>query len=380
MPAPAASRSLIFRVAAAAALLALLSPSRLLAAPVLVVDGIIGTASADLLGETRPLAAGDVIREREVIRTGRDSHLSLVFASEGLLELGPEARLAIEKLPLSPSAADLRSLVSLNSGYLRVLWTPGTERVAGWPFHLFFGGHRSTLQPGEYFFERRLGSLRTCIASGQLTVTAIAGDGVELLKADACYDLHAADDAKRRPRTQANWEAVRREFTTTPSNRPPPAAPVPVMAASEAIPAPAPVPTPAPMAAVAAIRPPPAPIAKAVPAPTPGPGQTPKPATKPVSVPTAASSPPAPATAPTGQPAGWTLLLGSYADPGNAAQVAAKLRGAGYTPFTRVKDIDGRTWHSVQVRGLPSREVAEAKASEVRTQLRIDPVKVVLLP
>jgi cell division septation protein DedD len=376
MPAPAASRSLIFRVAAAAALLALLSPSRLLAAPVLVVDGIIGTASADLLGETRPLAAGDVIREREVIRTGRDSHLSLVFASEGLLELGPDARLAIEKLPLSPSASDLRSLVSLNSGYLRVLWTPATERVAGWPFHLFFGGHRSTLQPGEYFFERRLGSLRTCVASGQLTVTAIAGDGVEQLKADACYDLHAADDAKRRPRTQANWEAVRREFTTTPSNRPPPAAPVPVIVASEAIPVPAPVQTPAPVAAVAAIRPPPAPIAKTAP----GPSQAPKPATRPDSVPTTAISPPAPATAPTGQPAGWTLLLGSYADPGNAAQVAAKLRGAGYTPFTRVKDIDGRTWHSVQVRGLPSREVAEAKATEVRTQLRIDPVKVVLLP
>ena len=86
------------------------------------------------------------------------------------------------------------------------------------------------------------------------------------------------------------------------------------------------------------------------------------------------------ATAPTGQPAGWTLLLGSYADPGNAEQVVAKLKRAGYSPFTRVKDVDGRTWHSVQVRGLPSREVAEAKATEVRERLRIEPVKVVLLP
>lgn len=367
------------RLSRRCALAALLLAPTLHAAPVLVVESVGGEATGDLLGEVRRLGAGDVIREREVLRTGPDSRLSLLFASEGLLEMGADARLAIEKLPLAADASDLRSLVSLDRGYLRVLWTPAPDRAARWPFHLFFGGQRSTLQPGEYFFERRPGSLRSCVASGELTVTAIAGDAVEHLPSEACYDLQPADPARRLPRSAANFEAVRREFTTTPSGRLPPP-PVVVAAApaetadavpvsvSVTMPSPVPAPMPPPAtkpAAVAAAKP-------AVPvAPPVAPTSKPQPLPKPL---------PPVATAPTGQPAGWTLLLGSYADPGNAEQVVAKLKRAGYSPFTRVKDVDGRTWHSVQVRGLPSREVAEAKATEVRERLRIEPVKVVLLP
>lgn len=322
------------------------------AAPVLVVDTIAGEVSAELLGDKRRLKPGDVIREREVLHTiGPDSRLSLVFASEGLLELGADAMLAIEKLPISADAADLRSLVSLRSGYLRVLWTPPPERATQWPFHLFFGGQRSTLVPGEYFFERGNGSLRSCVASGRLTITAIAGDGVETLRAGACYDLQVADTARRQQRTAANWEAVRREFTTTPTGKLPPPPPAEPLAPVLAEAAPAVVP-----AAPAIAKP--APVL--VPPPTPVPARI--------------------ASAPTGKPAGWTLLLGSYGDPDNAAQVVDKLRAGGYEPFTRIKQVDGKTWHSVQVRGYPSREVADAKAADVVERLRIKPVKVVLLP
>jgi len=320
------------------------------AAPVLVVDTIAGEASAELLGDKRRLKPGDVIREREVLHTiGPDSRLSLLFASEGLLELGADAMLAIEKLPLSADAADLRSLVSLRAGYLRVLWTPPPEQATKWPFHLFFGGQRSTLVPGEYFFERSAASLRSCVASGRLTITAIAGDGVETLRAGACYDLQVADTAKRQQRTAANWEAVRREFTTTPTGKLPPLPPAEPVAPALAEVAPAVV--------------------------------TAKPAiAKPAPMLVAPTPPARIATAPTGKPAGWTLLLGSYGDPGNAAQVADKLRAGGYEPFTRIKEVDGKTWHSVQVRGYPSREVADAKAADVAERLRITPVKVVLLP
>jgi len=341
----------MFRLIRCGLLFALLLSARVHAAPVLVVDTIVGEASAERLGDKRRLKPGDVIREREVLQTvGRDSRLSLLFASEGLLELGPDAMLAIEKLPISADAVDRRSLVSLRSGYLRVLWTPTTATVsaqaAKWPFHLFFGGQRSTLVPGEYFFERGTGQLRSCVATGQLTVTAIAGDGVETLRAGACYDLQIADAAKREPRTAANWEAVRREFTTTPTGKLPPPASTPA----------------APLLAEAA---PAAPNAVAA-------------VTK--AAPVTGSASARIATAPTGKPAGWTLLLGSYGDPVNAAQVADKLRAGGYEPFTRVKEVDGKTWHSVQVRGYPSREVADEKAADVSERLRIRPVKVVLLP
>lgn len=311
-------------------------PAAAQAAPVLVVDTIAGEVSAELLGTRRALKAGDVIHEREVLTTvGPASRLSLRFADEGLLELGADAMLAIEKLPPSADAADLRSLVSLRAGYLRVLWTPAPARAVAWPFHLFFGGQRATLVPGEYFFERGSGAVRSCVASGRLTITAIAGDGVEALRAGACYELQLADAARRQPRSAASWEAVRREFTTNPTGtRPEPPA-------RESA---------APVVADAAPPAPPAPL------------------------------PAGSAGAPTGKPAGWTLLLGSYGDPGNAAQVADKLRAGGYEPFTRIKEVDGKTWHSVQVRGYPSREVADAKAADVAERLRIRPVKVVLLP
>lgn len=301
------------------------------AAPVLVVDQVAGLASADLLGEQRRLKPGDVIREREVLKTvGTDSRLSLLFASEGRLELGGDAMLAIEKLPVAADAADLRSLVSLRAGYLRVLWTLPPQEASRWPFHLFFGGRRSSLTPGEYFFERSDRGLRSCVASGRLTVTAIAGDGQEILRDGACYDLPVADSARRQTRSDANWEAVRREFTTTPTGKLPP---LTAVVAAEAAPV---VTAPPPVAQVS--------------------------------------------NAPTGKPAGWTLLLGSYGNADNAALVADKLRAGGYQPFTRIKEVDGKTWHSVQVRGYPSREVADAKAADVAERLRIKPVKVVLLP
>lgn len=356
----------IFRLAVPALLSAAAAVAE--AAPVLVVDTVAGDVSADLLGDKRSLKPGDVIREREVLQTaGADSRLSLLFASEGLLELGADASLAIEKLPLSDDASDLRSLVSLRSGYLRVLWTPAPERATRWPFHLFVGGQRSTLVPGEYFFERSAAGLRSCVASGRLTIAAIAGDGIEKLRPGACYDLQVAEAAKRQPRSEANFEAVRREFTTTPTGKlPPPPAPSAVLAES-----------PAASSTVAAAAPT-APTAPARPA-------VAKPAAGPSAASASSAAPPAPApvrvaTAPTGQPAGWTLLLGSYGNADNAAQVVDKLRAGGYQPFTRIKEVDGKTWHSVQVRGYPSREVADAKAADVVERLRIKPVKVVLLP
>lgn len=340
------------------------------AAPVLTVEAVAGSASAEHLGDVRKLAPGDVINEREVLSTAGGGRLKLRFASEGALELGPEASLAIEKLPPSATANDRRSIVSLLKGYLRVQWSP-PPKSAVWPFYLYFGGQRSGLVPGEYFFERGHESIRGCVASGRLTMTAIAGDGVETLRPGACYDLRVAEAAIAKPRKAETWEAMRREFRLDPTGAPdtvqwatlePPPVAVPeadaLAAALPALPAAggdAPVSIPAALSTG---------VLTGTPAPTPAP------------------APGTPASVGAGDPAsvaGWTLLIGSFASPVNAAQVEDKLRASGYVPFTRVKQVDGRTWHSVQVRGFPSREVAEAKAEDVRGRLGFSTVRVVHL-
>ena len=363
------------------------------AAPVLTVEAVAGSASAEHLGEVRKLAPGDVINEREVLSTAGGGRLKLRFASEGALELGSDASLAIEKLPPSATANDRRSIVSLLKGYLRVQWSPQPKRTV-WPFYLYFGGQRSGLVPGEYFFERGHESIRGCVASGRLTMTAIAGDGVETLRPGACYDLRVAEAAIAKPRKAETWEAMRREFRLDPTGAPdivqwatldlPPAT-----TDADADPATALL---AGVIEATGLSPPPA----SAPAVGPNPVLT-SPATKPsaVTTPAAADSPaatiaakpanPVPAPVPAsvaiadGASAGWTLLIGSFASPDNAAQVEGKLRASGYVPFTRVKQVDGRTWHSVQVRGFPSREVAEAKAEDVRGRLGFSTVRVVHL-
>ncbi len=367
----------VLRLIRSAVSLALLAPLLATAVPVLIVDAVSGEVSSERLGVARQLVPGDVVAERDVLRTVGDARLSLRFGGEGLLELGPDAALAIEKLPADAEAADLRSLLSLWSGYLRVLWVLPAQRPS-WPFYLYFGGQRSALVPGEYFFERRGEAIRSCVASGRLTVTAIAGNGVEQLRAGACYDLQVADTARRQVRNAENWDAVRREYTTRPTGKPPAVEPPVVPAASAPVPTtPPPGPPAVPVVVVPAASGSPRPAVSAQKPATAAVSPAASPVTRPRSLPPV----PAVATAaPAGGPGGWALMVGSFSDPANASQVESRLKAGGYLPFTRVRDINGRTWHSVQVRGYPSREVAETKAADVRSRLGYKNVMVVLLP
>lgn len=353
------------------------------AAPVLVVEGLVGEASSERLGERRLLQAGDSIGEREVLHTAAEARLSLRFANEGLLELGPDATLAIEKLPASLQGRDLRSIASLLGGYLHVLWTVPTAETR-WPFVIYFGGQRSGLLPGEYFFERHDDAIRSCVASGQLTVTAIAGDGVETLREGACHDLKAGAPVRSQAIGSEMIDAVRAEFTTWPSRDKRPLRPL-VLPALAMGPLPGTGPTaarstvsavlpPAPAAVVAARAAAPA-VVKPVAAPA---ATTPEAAAAVVAAP---QSSPAPVSAVSAAgDVGWTLLIGSFGDPANAEQVQTRLRGIGMEPYVRVKQLDGRSFTSVQVRGgYASREIADAKAAEVRDKLGYPNVRVVYL-
>jgi cell division septation protein DedD len=361
------------------AALMLLGAGPALAAPVLVVESLVGEASSEHLGAQRPLQVGDSIGEREVLRTAADARLGLRLTGDGLLELGANAVLAIEKLPSAPEARDQRSIASLMAGYLRVIAPlPAAANATPKPFVLYTGGKRIGLPPGEYFFDRGSDAIRSCVASGRPTITAIAGDGVEPLNAGACYALQPTPGAKPEAITALQFDAVRREYTTRPTGKLPPVAAVVAAVPTVAIPRGSEA-RPAPVVTV-----PPAPARSATPGVSTVPTSpvTPPPAVAPAPAPSLAAPAAAELAASHAAPAsvGWSLLVGSFADPANAEQAADKLRGIGYEPFLQDKEIDGRIWHRVQVRGsYASREIAEDRAADVRSRLGYDNVRVVHL-
>ena len=418
--------------------LALSSTAASAADAVLRVEQINGEAQIDQLGETRMLKLGDEVRDRDVIHVAEGAYLALRFAQDGALELGPGTALAIERLPASAEGNDLRSILSLWKGYLHVVWKhPANTR---WPLFVYFGGQRASLVDGEYFFERLGNRLRSCVAAGRLATTSISGDAPETLRPSACYEIAQGGALKTEPRALESWVAVRQSFRLNPDPskpvhafpssepeptteqsdeaehaalpllptpplttvyaappassssstiRPAPSVPSrsqtalvftakkPAAAASStaavAAPATAAAPSspPAPTAAPgsAAVLPHPAPAAPAVP---------PSPPATPASAAVAAAG--ATATVPADPGAGWTIIIGSYADPQNAAQIQQKLIAAGYTPFLRVKNVDGRIWNSVQIRGYTTREAAEARMGEIGSRLGLANLRVVLLP
>lgn len=294
---------------ALAAGLAIAGP--LFAAPLLTVERLHGTAHVDHRGQTIRLKPGDALHDRDVLRLDNDAELSLRFAQDSLLELGPGAALAIERLPESIDQSDLRSIFSLWEGYLHISWKHPPDRR--WPLSVYSGSERSSLVDGDYFFERSGAHSRSCVAAGRLEMTSIADSQIATLQPSACYEMPPGGALKTEPRTQNSWLAVRRAFTLNP-------------ASAETAPA-----------GAALVADPPAPAA------APGPRDD----------------------------AGWMIQIGAYADPQNAERARAAVAAAGATPVLRIKTVDGRTWNSVQIRGFASREAAQAELLRLGTALAL---------
>ena len=340
-----------------------------MAAPVLTVIQLAGEVQVEHLGETRRLVEGDDIRERDVIHVGSDSAVSMRFGAEGSLALGAGAQLAIERLPESDYASDLRSIFSLASGYLHVIWKRPPP-PARWPLFVYFAGQRASLVDGEYFFSQESERVRTCVSAGRIVLTSIAGGAAASLRPSACYEREADGSLKTEPRLPASWVAVRQAVTLNP--RPGHAAPVfatvmPAPIDAAALDAAANEPDPlslpaAPIATAAAERPAAVPHESTAPAVRPSAEVT-------KSVTSAVVSDAAQATSPASAGGSWVILIGSYADAQNAAQIQEKLLALGLTPFLRVKIVDGKTWNSVQVRGFPTREAAADKQAVIQAKL-----------
>jgi hypothetical protein len=300
-----------------------------------VADSVLGNVILEQIGDRTWLHGGEAFAERDVIRVGAGGGLRLAFDRFGIVDLGPETEIAIEKLPSSGSSADAKTIITLAHGLLRVEWHRSTEAAV--PLYVFFGSQRANISDGEYFFANDNNGREACAASGEATVMPSLSSSVLALSPSYCFITEGSAKPRLERPDAAFWVSARGRIT---------------IAAPHAEPAVADRPSPAsdreegadnaevPSAKSAAVR----------------------------SVGARVSSL-APAAGVESTEAAWALNLGSYTDMEAARNAAHKLTAAGYAPVVIGVQVDGRPWYRVQLRGFSTAAEARAKAEDLSNNL-----------
>lgn len=349
------------------------------AAEMLTVEALSGKAIIEREGEKSALKVGDVLAERDRLTLADGATLALRLGRHGRMELGGGAQLVTEKLPFASYAADLRSVLNLQNGYLRVVWKhPSTS--ANWPLYVALGDYRASLASGEYFFENARGSQAVCNAEGQVGLSSSGSVETRTLEPDACYRL-GRGPLQPIARQPEDWVPVRlayalgnladpREAATTvaaapevpPQQQPPARTPRPIIRT-------APVEDSSPMAAPKSIAPPPAEVV-ALPPPAP------------VEPPVVRPPPPEPVAvaAPAVASGTWILNVVSFPEKAKAEQQQQRLRDNGYSAVITSAEVKRATWYRVQLPGMTSVEQAKAVASELETRLGYKGAWVIRVP
>ncbi len=377
-------------------------------AQLLKLDEIQGKAEIKRGNKSQAAASGQALQADDVLTLSRDARVALRLGRHGLLELGPNSEIQVMRVPFATYADDLRTVVRLQQGYLRVIWKQPPLDI-NWPLFVYLDGDSAALTTGEYFFQRSGERRVFCSAEGQAAIVGSGRSEPTMLEADNCWNVASpgagapAVPGAMQPVDMDAWIAVRQTralgalaqapaapapTATTPavSASPKPSAPAAVVAeaprtspaattasssvavdatksqtpAAASVPAPAepkldpsprpsPVTLPPPSAQVAIVEPPrPAVVRPQVEAPRETPGK-----------------PSAPAPRPTAGGA-WTLNIASFPDRASADQELRKVIKAGFPGSVAAADVKGKTWYRVQVQGLASRD----EASDMATQLK----------
>lgn len=326
------------------------------AASVLIARTVSETARQPLSGEPEILRFGVALQPQDRVITGLRGRADIDIDRHGFLEVGPTARLALERVPFASYARDLRTQLRLEEGYLRVVWKdPGLSQE--WPIVIDLAGFRVHLTRGEFFFQNRGDRQLLCIAEGAVSVTSVAQTSPVALPAAACYRLlpgvapipvAQSDRAFVEVREQRDLTALalrsRLALGPAPGETPPPAPrPLnPQLSFEEAMRASINGDsTPLPQGT----EPAPAPSTASAPLPTPYP-----------------TYPPGPSAVAGSGEATWGLNLASLSTREAAEALQAQLNQRGYDTVITPAVVRERHWYRVQVLGLPSAAAARTLA------------------
>jgi cell division septation protein DedD len=313
------------------------------AAQMLRLDNLQGRAELTRGKDHPALDDKTAIVADDVIKVGADSKLSLHLGRHGILELGAGSEIEIERVPFASYADDLRTVVRLRRGFLRVIWKQPPLDIH-WPLFVYMDSDRASLATGEYFFEVGTEINAICVAEGELALAGGSRDDAQVLDPDTCYRLVAGIPPQPRAQQPQDWIAVREHRALDRSMWAAPA-----VAAAEQKPAPSKAPAAKPAAKTPVVKTPPAP----------------KVAEKPVEKPAPAPKPPREVSKPSG--GAWTLNLASFPDQASADKELARLKKAGFPGIVQPADVKGRNWYRVQIQGLASKEEAQGMSEQLKT-------------
>lgn len=305
-------------------------------AQLLSVERLMGDSQLTRNGIATTLNPADPVVDQDRLQVGDGARLTLKLGAHGFVDLGPGADATIERLPYASFATDLRTVLRLQKGYLRVVWNrPAT--AAAWPLFVRVGTQRLQLSSGEFFFESNGSAVTACAASGQMLFVDSRASA-PLLDAN-CYRL-----GDGRPRSTVyraeDWVAIRENFALR-------APEMPGAAVASSDPQTQPVGTDSRHPRVQI---------ETVPA-------------LPVTVPALPATVPAPIAS---SPAtGWVLNVASMANSSDAERRAEQLRAAGYPARVQSAQVNGRLRHRVQLSGYANRAEANAAADTVGEKLGI---------
>lgn len=332
--------------------------------PLLALGALPPSASAQMLrldqlqgsaeltrGDTHPpLNAATAIVADDQIKVGAGSKLSLLLGRHGILELGAGSELTVERLPFASYADDLRTILRLRRGFLRVIWKQPPLDIK-WPLFVYMDSDRAALLSGEYFFEVGSEINAICVAEGGLALQGGSRDEAQALEPDTCYRMVPGVPPQPRDQRPEDWIAVRANRALDRSMWAMPAVAARASPPAAATAAPALPGITAPMVTPPAAKP-----------------VAPKPAEKPAvkSVAPAPASPPRVVAAAAVADGGWTLNLASFPDQASADKELARLKKAGFPGVVTPADVKGRNWYRVQIQGLASREEAQGMAEQLK--------------
>ena len=355
-----------------------------------------GKAELQRGGRSQAAAEGGVLQADDILVLASGARAALKLGRHGLVELGPGSSVQIERLPFATYATDLRTVLRLRQGYLRVIWKQPPLDI-NWPLFVYVDTDSANLITGEYFFEKsslgKAGERRAlCSAEGDLTLTGAGHADSTKVEADSCWIVAPGVTGLRKAVDMDDWIAVRQDRALGPVSEAPKTAvaaaptpalagPAPVVAAAvpqAAKPAEKPQLAAAPNASGAAAPPTlpvyvPKPAVESPPKPA-----TNAPATNPAPLPAYKPAPAAVVEAPkpTSKPAvassaggsgRWAVNIASVPDRPSAQKELARLGKSGFAGAIAEAEVKGKTWYRIQIQGLQSREEANDIAEQLKS-------------
>ena len=275
-----------------------------------------GKAELQRGGRSQSAAEGGVLQADDTLVLAAGARAALKLGRHGLVEVGPGASVQIERLPFATYAADLRTVLRLQQGYLRVIWKQPPLDI-NWPLFVYVDTDSANLITGEYFFEKSGDRRALCSAEGDLSLTGPGHSEGTKVEADSCWIVAPGVAGLRKAVDMDDWVAVRQgralgrvaeapKTAVAAAPAPMPASPPPVVAtttpaAEKPAEKPADKPQPSPAVTVAGSSPNASSVPGALAAAQPTlPVYTPKPSTEPPKPATSAS--PTPSTLPAYKP------------------------------------------------------------------------------